>query len=50
MTIAHKIMSTSSSQVIDAKTIQLDDMEGPSGAIIGTRGNFDDSGIEFLLK
>ena len=50
MTIAHKIMSTCSSQVIDANTIQLDDTDGPSGATIGTLGNFDDSGIEVLLK
>ena len=50
MMIAHKIISTCSSQVIDANTLQLDDSDGPSGVKIGTLGNFNTSGIDVLLR
>ena len=50
MTIAHKIISTCSAQLIDGNTIQLDDEDDPSGVKIGTLGNFDTTGIDILLR
>lgn len=50
MNIAHKITSSSSSQVIQENTIQLDDSDDPTGVTIGNLGTFSNCGIQVLLK
>ena len=48
--VAHKVMNSSSIQMIKGNTIELDDSNGPSGVRIGNLGNFNNSGIQVLLK
>ena len=43
-------MNSCSIQMIQGNTIELDDSNGPSGVRIGNLGNFNNSGIQVLLK
>ena len=50
MEVAHKVMNSCSTQMIQENTVELDDSNGPSGVRIGNLGNFTNSGIQVLSK